>query len=282
MIMFDRKISNEQFIISITEIAKDAGLAIVQIYNSDFDYELKKDFSPITKADNISHIIITERLKILTPKIPIISEENCDIPYSIRSRWKKYWLVDPLDGTKEFINKNGDFTVNIALIDNNTPIFGVIHIPVTNETYWGSKVNGSFYSNANNDVQQIRGSKNNNNPIRLVVSRSHPSEILNDLLEKIIDYEILKVGSSIKFCHIASGQAECYPRFGPTSEWDTAAGEAIVSFAGGSVVTATGDSMNYNAKEDYLNPNFIVSNGKIISERILSIASTIKQISKRK
>jgi len=280
MVMFDRKISNERFINSTTEIAKDAGLAIVQIYNSDFDYKLKKDFSPITEADNISHTIITERLKILAPKIPIISEENCDIPYSIRSRWKKYWLVDPLDGTKEFINKNGDFTVNIALIDNNTPIFGVIHIPVTNETYWGSKVNGSFYSNANNDVKQIRVSKNNNNPIRLVISRSHPSELLNDLLEKIIDYEILKVGSSIKFCHIASGQAECYPRFGPTSEWDTAAGEAIVSFAGGNMVNVTGKSMNYNAKEDYLNPNFIVSNDKIISERILSIANTIKKYQK--
>jgi len=280
--MFDRKISNERFIISTTEIAKDAGLAIVQIYNSDFDYALKKDSSPITKADNISHKIITERLKILTPKIPIISEENCDIPYSIRSRWKKYWLVDPLDGTKEFINKNGEFTVNIALIENNTPIFGVIHIPVTNETYWGSKVSGSFYSNANNDVTQIRVSKKNNSPIRLVASRSHPSEMLNDLLEKIIEFEILNVGSSIKFCHIASGQAECYPRFGPTSEWDTAAGEAIVSFAGGNVVTVTGKSMNYNAKEDYLNPNFIVSNGKIISERILSMVSMIKQISKRK
>ena len=271
MIMYDRKILNERFIISTIEIAKDAGLAIVQIYDSDFDYELKKDLSPITEADNISHTIVTERLKILTPKIPIISEENCEIPYNIRSKWKKYWLVDPLDGTKEFINKNGDFTVNIALIDNNTPIFGVIHIPVTNETYWGSKVNGSFYSNANNDVKQIRVSKNNNNPIRLVTSRSHPSEMLNDLLEKIIDYEILQVGSSIKFCHIASGRAECYPRFGPTSEWDTAAGEAIVRFAGGHVVTANGDSMNYNLKEDYLNPNFIVSNGKIISERILSL-----------
>ena len=276
MAMFDRKILNERFIISTTEIAQDAGLAILQIYNSDFDYKLKKDFSPITEADNISHKIITERLKILTPKIPIISEENSEIPYEIRSRWKKYWLVDPLDGTKEFIKKNGDFTVNIALIQNNTPIFGVIHIPVTNETYWGSKINGSFYSNSNNDIKQIRVSKNNNNPIRLVASRSHPSEMLNDLLEKIVDYEILKVGSSIKFCHIASGQAECYPRFGPTSEWDIAAGEAIVSFAGGNVITSAGDLINYNAKEDYLNPNFIVSNGKIISERILSLSKTIK------
>ena len=140
MIMFDRKISNERFIISTIEIAKDAGLAIVQIYNSDFDYELKKDFSPITKADNISHRIITERLKILAPKIPIISEENCDIPYSIRSRWKKYWLVDPLDGTKEFINKNGDFTVNIALIDNNTPIFGVNLNPTIVPTFTSNQI----------------------------------------------------------------------------------------------------------------------------------------------
>jgi len=276
MVMFDRKILNERFIISTTEIAQEAGSAILQIYNSDFNYKLKKDSSPITEADYISNKIITERLKILTPKIPIISEENSEIPYEIRSRWKKYWLVDPLDGTKEFIKKNGDFTVNIALIQNNTPIFGVIHIPVTNETYWGSKINGSFYSNSNNDIKQIRVSKNNNNPIRLVASRSHPSEMLNDLLEKIVDYEILKVGSSIKFCHIASGQAECYPRFGPTSEWDIAAGEAIVSFAGGNVITSAGDLINYNAKEDYLNPNFIVSNGKIISERILSIAKTIK------
>ncbi|MBM22912.1 MAG: 3'(2'),5'-bisphosphate nucleotidase [Gammaproteobacteria bacterium] len=274
--MFDRKILNERFIISTTEIAQDAGLAILQIYNSDFDYKLKKDFSPITEADNIAHKIITERLKILTPKIPIISEENSEVPYEIRSRWEKYWLVDPLDGTKEFIKKNGDFTVNVALIHNNTPIFGVIHIPVTNETYWGSKINGSFYSNSNNDIKQIRVSKKKNKRIRLVASRSHPSKMLNKLLEKIVDYEILKVGSSIKFCHIASGQAECYPRFGPTSEWDTAAGEAIVSFAGGDVITSAGDSINYNAKEDYLNPNFIVSNGKIISERILSLSKTIK------
>ena len=276
MAMFDSKILNERFIISTTEIAQDAGLAILQIYNSDFDYKLKKDFSPITEADNISHKIITERLKILTPKIPIISEENSEVPYEIRSRWEKYWLVDPLDGTKEFIKKNGDFTVNVALIHNNTPIFGVIHIPVTNETYWGSKINGSFYSNSNNDIKQIRVSKKKNKRIRLVASRSHPSKMLNKLLEKIVDYEILKVGSSIKFCHIASGQAECYPRFGPTSEWDTAAGEAIVSFAGGDVITSAGDSINYNAKEDYLNPNFIVSNGKIISERILSLSKTIK------
>jgi 3'(2'), 5'-bisphosphate nucleotidase len=274
--MHDKKILNEHLISSTVEIAKLAGEGIIEIYNSDFDYQLKKDLSPITAADNLSHIIITKRLKILTPEIPVLSEENCDIPYKIRANWTKYWLVDPLDGTKEFIKRNGEFTVNIALIENNTPIFGVIHLPVTSETYWGSKGNHSFYANENNNVKRIYVSENHQNPIRLVASRSHPSEILNDLLEKIIDYEIIKVGSSIKFCHIASGQADCYPRFGPTSEWDTAAGEAIVSSAGGHVVAASGNSMKYNVKEEYLNPNFIVSNGKIISERILSLINTGK------
>ena len=269
--MHDRKILNEQLISSVVEIAKEAGIAITEIYNSDFDYQLKKDLSPITAADNLSHNIITERLKTLTPKIPILSEENCNIPYKIRSQWTQYWLVDPLDGTKEFIKKNGDFTVNIALIDNNKTVFGVIHIPVSNETYWGSKVSGSFCSNENNDVKQIYVSDNHHNPIRIVASRSHPSNMLASLLEIIVDYEIIKIGSSIKFCLIASGQADCYPRFGPTSEWDTAAGEAIVRFAGGHLVTANGDLMSYNLKEDYLNPNFIVSNDKINADRILSL-----------
>ena len=274
--MHDRKILNEQLISSTVEIAKEAGMVITEIYNSDFDYQLKEDLSPITAADNLSHNIITKRLKTLTPQTPILSEENCNIPYKIRSQWTQYWLVDPLDGTKEFISKNGEFTVNIALIENNTPIFGVIDIPVTNETYWGSKVNGSFCSDANNNIKQINVPEDNQNPMRIVASRSHPSNMLASLLEIIVDYEIIEIGSSIKFCLIASGQADCYPRFGPTSEWDTAAGEAIVESAGGQVVNTNGDSMNYNVKEDYLNPNFIVSNGKIISERILSLINAGK------
>ena len=269
--MHEKKISNEQLIMSTLEIVKEAGEAITDIYYSDFDYQFKKDLSPITAADNLSHEIITKRLQILTPEIPILSEENSDIPYKIRSQWTQYWLVDPMDGTKEFINRNGEFTVNIALIDKNTPKFGVIHLPITNETYWGSKISGSFYSNANDDVKRISVSESHQNPTRIVASRSHPSEMLNHLLDKINDYEVIKIGSSIKFCNIASGQADCYPRFGPTSEWDTAAGEAIVNFAGGFVVTTKGNSMNYNAKEDYLNPHFIVSSDKITLERILSL-----------
>jgi len=273
---------NKQLIISTIEIAKEAGEAISQIYNSDFDYQIKKDLSPITAADRLSHKIITERLEILTPEIPILSEENCNIPFKIRAQWTDYWLVDPLDGTKEFINNNGEFTVNIALISNNTPILGIIHIPITHETYWGSKNKGSFYLNENDDVVSISVSNNHQNPIRIVASRSHPSDMLNDLLEKIIDYEIIKIGSSIKFCHIASGQADCYPRFGPTSEWDTAAGEAIVRYASGHMVTLNGNLMNYNAKEDYLNPNFIVSSDKIISESFLSLINNGQSMTGRK
>ena len=266
-----RKILNEQLITSAVEIAKEAGKAIIKIYNSDFDYQLKEDLSPITAADNLAHEIITEKLKTLTPKIPILSEENCDIPFEIRSQWTQYWLVDPLDGTKEFINRNGEFTVNIALIDNNTPTLGIINVPVTNEAYWGSKVNGSFCSDENGDVKQIQVSEKYHNRIRIVASRSHPSEMLTSFLDRIVDYDILEVGSSIKFCLIASGQADCYPRFGPTSEWDTAAGEAIVRFAGGDVFTTNGLPTTYNLKDSYLNPNFIVSNGKIITERILNL-----------
>ena len=263
---------------ALKEIAVAAGQEILAVYNQEevINVTLKEDNSPLTEADRRAHRLIVDRLALLTPGVPILSEESEPTDWSVRSQWDRYWLVDPLDGTKEFIKKNGDFTVNIALIDNNKTVFGVIHIPVSNETYWGSKGNGSFCSNKNNDVKQIYVSRNHQNPIRLVASRSHPSEILNDLLEKIIDYEIIEVGSSIKFCLIASGQADCYPRFGLTSEWDIAAGEAIVKSAGGQVVNTNGDSMNYNVKEDYLNPNFIVSNGKIISERILSLINTGK------
>jgi len=166
------------------------------------------------------------------------------------------------------------------LMDNNAPVFGVIHIPVTNETYWGSETNGSFYSHENKDPENISVSNNHTSPIRIVASRSHRSAKLASLLEKVVDYELLEIGSSIKFCHIASGQADCYPRFGPTSEWDIAAGEAIVRSAGGHVVTTDGNSISYNSKEDYLNPNFVATSGKIVSERILSFMN-YKKISRR-
>ena len=266
-----RRVKAADVLNEVIRITVAAGREILSVYEQSYQIENKADGSPVTTADLCAHELIVRELSALTPNIPVLSEESSNIVASERLRWSAFWLVDPLDGTKEFIKRNGEFTVNIALIVNKKPVLGVIHIPVKNETYWGSKVNGSFYTNENNDVQQIQVSKQYQKPIRIVASRSHPSKMLISLLEKITDYEILEVGSSMKFCLIASGQADCYPRFGPTSEWDTAAGEAIVKFAGGHMVTTNGHVMNYNSKKHYLNPNFIVSNGKIISETILHL-----------
>ena len=255
----------------LIEISKEAGKAILEVYNTDFDYQIKEDLSPLTKADTLSHNIICEKLKRLTPDIPILSEESSDIPFNIRSSWKQYWLVDPLDGTKEFIKRNGEFTVNIALIDNNIPILGVIHIPVTNETYWGSKENGSFYAERDNKPEQINVSSNNTGPIRIAISRSHPSELLDHIIEEINDYEMIEKGSSIKFCLIAKGGADIYPRLGPTSEWDTAAGEAIATYAGGSMKKVDGSLMVYNKKKKLRNEYFIVAKNEELVDLFLSL-----------
>ena len=245
----------------LIKISQEAGEAILEIYNTNFDYQIKEDLSPLTKADTLSHNIICQRLKILTPDIPILSEENSDIPFNIKSLWKQYWLVDPLDGTKEFIKRNGEFTVNIALIKNNTPILGVIYIPVSNEIYWGQENDGSYYQKNVDERKRIHVSEINNKPLRIITSRSHENIIPHSFLDQIDDIEIINKGSSLKFCLIASGKADIYPRLGPTSEWDTAAGEAIVKFAGGQVETTGGKPILYNKNVDFINPQFIVSSG---------------------
>ena len=255
----------------LIEISEEAGKAILEVYNSDFDYEIKEDLSPLTKADTLSHEIICEGLKVLTPNIPILSEESSDIPFNIRSSWKQYWLIDPLDGTKEFIKRNGEFTVNIALINNNKPIFGIIHAPVLNQTFWGSENSGSFQMEGKKEQKKITVSSCDKFSLRIVASRSHTSEKLNILLRKIEKYEIIHIGSSLKFCLIASGKADIYPRFGPTSEWDSAAGEAIVRFAGGKVISTNRKSLTYNSKKSYLNPDFIISNDQDLTEMFLDI-----------
>ena len=253
-------------------ISKEAGKAILEVYNSDFDYELKEDLSPLTKADTLSHNIICERLEVLTPDIPILSEENSNIPFDVRTLWKQYWLVDPLDGTKEFIKRNGEFTVNIALIENNKPIFGVIHIPSINSTYWGSEEAGSYQIESDAHVIKLQVSKSIHRPLRIICSRSHPSKELNSFLKKIKNYQIIKVGSSIKFCLIASGKADIYPRLGPTSEWDTAAGHAIVKFAGGHIRALSEDlNLQYNLTENNLNPYFVVASRKDIALNAISL-----------
>ena len=259
---------NINLIEQVIKVAKEAGESILEIYNSlDIEFELKDDFSPLTKADLTSHQIIVNKLKEITPAIPILSEEESNIPFSIRSKWRIYWLIDPLDGTKEFLKRNGEFTVNISLINNKRPIFGVIYIPINDHLFWGAKDLGSFEVQGDMEPKKINISEEIKRPIRIITSRSHPSKKLNLFLKRIGEHRLIQKGSSLKFCLIANREADLYPRLGPTSEWDIAAGDAILTFAGGKLITTDQKKIFYNSKESLLNPNFYAfSDQKLIEE----------------
>ena len=261
---------NQENIKKLIDVSKAAGHAIMDIYNTNFEVQSKKDETPITKADLISNKIICESLGKINPNIPILSEESSNISYSERSKWNDYWLVDPLDGTKEFIKKNDEFTTNIALIRNNAPVFGIIHIPATNQTYWGSVTGGSYYLEGDTYSERVKISvSHSQSNLRIVCSRSHPTGELEELLAKLDNYELVRTGSSIKFCLIANGNADCYPRLGPTSEWDTAAGEIIARSAGANIVSFDDKPLKYNLRNSYLNPHFLVSNSLQTKQKIL-------------
>ena len=242
----------------IENTAVKAGKAILEIYNSaDFGVEMKSDDSPLTKADLAAHNVIVKDLQSITPDVPILSEESTDIPFSERSQWNKYWLVDPLDGTKEFIKKNGEFTVNIALIENGQPILSVVYVPVKEIAYTAAKGYGAFKM-VNGKRQKINSHKPARNIPVVVGSRSHISKDVKTYLEKLGDHEMTAMGSSLKFCLVAEGVADLYPRLGLTSEWDTAAAQCIVEQAGGRVVTLDNEALMYNTKDSLLNPFFMV------------------------
>ncbi|MCH8330336.1 MAG: 3'(2'),5'-bisphosphate nucleotidase CysQ [Bacteroidetes bacterium] len=249
----------------LIEIAKKAGEAIMEVYGTEFSVENKDDKSPLTLADKRSNNIIIEHLVDLYPEIPLISEETKQTGFEERNHWKNCWLIDPLDGTKEFIKRNGEFTVNIALIENGSPTIGVVFVPVQNTTYVGKKDIGSFKIESDGEKHPISVKTGKDmDSITIVGSRSHPSEELELFIEEIKsrydNVEFIASGSSIKICLVAEGMADIYPRLGPTMEWDTAAGHAVVENAGGTLTDhKTGDTLKYN-KENLLNPWFIVSN----------------------
>ena len=247
-----------QFIEPVVELAIEAGDAILEVYATDFDVQEKDDSSPLTQADMASNRRIEQGLQVLTPNIPVLSEESGLPTFAERSQWEKYWLVDPLDGTKEFVNRNGEFTVNIALIEKNRPVFGVVHIPVNNKTYLGCARYGAELRSAGADPVKISVAEKSAEPVRVVGSRSHGGSSLDGFLENLGAYEMRPMGSSLKFCLVAEGAADIYPRLGPTSEWDTAAAQAVVEQAGGSVVMLDGKPLSYNCKSDILNPHFLV------------------------
>jgi len=243
----------------ICSIAREAGAAIMEIYAGEFNVELKGDASPLTCADRASHEVIVKGLHASFPDLPILSEEGRDIPYAERKNWQRFWLVDPLDGTKEFIKRNGEFTVNIALIEGGQVTAGVVHVPALDKTYLGIRGQGSWLTVGTGDpVRIVAREADHVSGLTVVMSRSHPSPELAAYLEDLKVANALPVGSSLKFCVVAEGKADLYPRFGPTMEWDTAAGHAVVEGAGGTVTTVDGKKLQYN-KENLLNPHFIVS-----------------------
>ena len=258
--------NNEKLILAVSNIAIQAGNIIMDHYRKDFEVMTKQDKSPLTYADLQSNKFITEELKLLNEEIPILSEESL-IEWNERKKWNTYWLVDPLDGTKEFINKNGEFTVNIALIKNNEPILGVIYAPSLSILYFAQKNIGSYKICCSNNLSTLDKSirlnvniKKKSEQIIVIGSRSHSNEKFQIWInENFPQYDIIQRGSSLKLCEIAEGVADIYPRFGPTSEWDIAAGQIILEEAGGNIMSFNNEKLTYNSKESLLNPEFIAS-----------------------
>lgn len=237
-------------------IAERAAAAILEVYEHDFAVTRKADRSPLTAADLAAHNIIVAELRKLDPDLPILSEESARIPWSERSRWSRYWLVDPLDGTREFIKRNGEFTVNIALIDNREPIIGVVQTPVTGELTIAWRGGGAWLSARGEPAKRITTRKRAA-PLIVAGSRSHGSEREIEMLSRLGAFEKLSMGSSLKFLRIAAGEADLYLRLGLTSEWDTAAAQCVLEQAGGAVLDLNGQPFRYNRGESLLNPEFV-------------------------
>ena len=243
---------------AVNQIAREAGDAILEIYQQDFEVTTKDDDSPLTQADLASHRHIVQALEALTPDTPILSEESASVPFETRRQWRRYWLIDPLDGTREFVKRNGEFTVNIALIEDHRPVLGVVHAPVLNTTWYGIPGEGAWRQEGNEPPQPIEVVSKARTPLQVAGSRSHAGDSLKRFLEKVGEHQIVSMGSSLKLCLVADGRADIYPRLGPTSEWDTAAAQAVVEAAGGRVTDTHLAPLTYNRKESLLNPHFLV------------------------
>ena len=252
----------QELLTEVDAVAREAGAAILEIYNQegDLDITTKDNDSPLTEADLAAHRIIVGSLRDLTPALPILSEESRAVSWEERQSWQTYWLVDPLDGTKEFINRNGEFTVNIALIDNGRPILGVVFVPVLGITYSGSPDGAWKEENGQRENISTAAIEKEQHTVAVVASRSHKGEELEAWLERAAvrfpQMELVSMGSSLKICLVAEGKADIYPRLALTSEWDTAAAQAILEAAGGILTDTEFSIYRYNQKEEILNPYF--------------------------
>ncbi|RYV03694.1 3'(2'),5'-bisphosphate nucleotidase [Shewanella sp. OPT22] len=246
----------------VITIATQAGQAIKEIYLSGrFEKQVKQDETPVTSADLAAHQIICDGLTKLTPNIPILSEEAANIPFSEREQWEQYWLVDPLDGTGEFIAGSGDFSVLVALVQNNKPIMGIVHVPMTENSYYAISGQGAFKRENGEDsrIHTEQQEWHDNLPLRVAVSRRQDPQSVLKLFDDVHVYELIRLGgAALKSCLVAEGQAHCYVRVGPTGEWDTGAAQVIIEEAGGKVMDINLQPLTYNERETLENPDFIV------------------------
>jgi 3'(2'), 5'-bisphosphate nucleotidase len=241
----------------VIAIARQAAQRILEVYEGEFAVQRKQDNSPLTAADLAAHRCIVEGLQRLTPAIPVLSEESADeVPTRLRRQWPVLWLVDPLDGTREFVKRNGEFTVNIALIDNGTPVLGVVQAPVTGALWHGQRGRGAFRRDGDQE-HPVQVRQPATAPLCVAASRSHRDGRTEAFMRRMGEIAPVAVGSSLKFCRLAEGLMDVYPRFGPTSEWDTAAGQAVLEAAGGAVFDPAGRPFTYNQRETILNGDFI-------------------------
>ena len=237
-------------------IVDRAGAAIMQIYDAGFTVQRKEDNSPLTLADLESQRIIIDGLTRVTPEVPILSEESAQAPWAERQTWRELWVVDPLDGTREFVKRNGEFTINIALVLEHEPVLGVVAAPALGLVYWGAVDVGAFSHHRDEPESRIHVSLPQN-PLRVVGSRSHATAETAGYLAGLGPHVMTGIGSSLKFCLLAEGKADLYPRFGPTSEWDTAAGQALLEAAGGHVTRLDGHRLRYNCRDSVINGDFL-------------------------
>jgi 3'(2'), 5'-bisphosphate nucleotidase len=241
---------------SLLPIVERAGAAVMQIYDAGFTVHHKEDNTPLTLADLESQRVIIEGLKRITPDIPILSEESAAAPWAERQTWRELWVVDPLDGTREFVKRNGEFTINIALVLEHEPILGIVAAPAQGIIFWGMAGVGAFSRRQGGEGRRIRTTAPQT-PLRVVGSRSHLSPQTAAYLTRLGPHVMSGIGSSLKFCLLAEGKADLYPRFGATSEWDTAAGQAVLEAAGGQVTRMDGHRLRYNCRESVINSDFV-------------------------
>ncbi len=248
--------TDEALVAAVCEVAREAGKATLQFYGGAVSVERKGDDSPLTAADKASHTLILDALRRLTPDIPVLSEESSEMDVAERRKWSTFWLVDPLDGTKEFIKGTGEFTVNIALISGTEPVLGVVHVPVTGVTYWGRQGGGAFKVHPGEEPVALHTRAAHLDRLVIVASKDHAGPCVETLLRRLTSASTTSLGSSLKFCLVAEGRADFYPRLQPTCEWDTAAAQCVLEAAGGAVTDTEGQRLTYN-KERITNPSFL-------------------------